>query len=93
MLGNVLERAGWEVEREYYLNDAGNQIAELGESVKGTGTSYTGPYVAELRKHLDTGPDGATVGREAAKHLRQFKFRPFAARCSRCWFWNEGDND
>jgi arginyl-tRNA synthetase len=70
VLGNVLERAGWTVEREYYLNDAGNQIAELGASVKGTGTAYSGPYVKDLAKHLDTGPDAMTVGREAAQHLR-----------------------
>lgn len=32
-LGNVLECAGYNVIREYYINDAGAQIARLGESV------------------------------------------------------------
>lgn len=32
-LGNVLEYAGYNVIREYYINDAGNQILRLGESV------------------------------------------------------------
>ncbi|UCF29996.1 MAG: arginine--tRNA ligase [bacterium] len=32
-LANVLAAAGYEVEREYYINDAGNQIQTLGRSV------------------------------------------------------------
>lgn len=33
-LCNVLEKAGYEVEREYYINDAGNQINNLAYSVE-----------------------------------------------------------
>ena len=33
VLANVLEAAGYEVEREYYVNDAGSQIRHFGESV------------------------------------------------------------
>lgn len=32
-LARVLEAAGWEVSREYYVNDAGNQMHTLGRSV------------------------------------------------------------
>ena len=32
-LGNVLECAGYDVTREYYFNDAGEQVKKLGESV------------------------------------------------------------
>jgi len=32
-LANVLEAAGFDVQREYYINDAGNQIENLGQSV------------------------------------------------------------
>jgi len=32
-LARVLEAAGWEVSREYYVNDAGNQMQTLGRSV------------------------------------------------------------
>lgn len=32
-LGNLLIRAGYEVEREYYINDAGRQVLLLGESI------------------------------------------------------------
>lgn len=33
VLGNVLQAAGFEVTKEYYVNDAGNQIRTLGRSV------------------------------------------------------------
>lgn len=33
-LSSVLEKAGFQVEREYYINDAGNQIANLALSVQ-----------------------------------------------------------
>ena len=33
MLDNILQAAGYEVYREYYINDAGNQMFNLGRSV------------------------------------------------------------
>jgi arginyl-tRNA synthetase len=33
VLANILQKAGYRVEREYYINDAGNQMAMLGRSV------------------------------------------------------------
>jgi arginyl-tRNA synthetase len=33
-LCNVLDRAGFDVSREYYINDAGNQIANLAKSIE-----------------------------------------------------------
>jgi arginyl-tRNA synthetase len=33
VLANVLEKTGYQVEREYYLNDTGNQILALGQSI------------------------------------------------------------
>lgn len=32
VLSNVLRKAGWEVEKEYYINDVGNQMEVLGRS-------------------------------------------------------------
>src|SRR5699024_1843584 len=34
VLANVLSAAGYEVEREYYINDAGNQIDQLAVSIE-----------------------------------------------------------
>lgn len=62
VLGNVLEAAGAKVEREYYVNDTGNQILALGKSILATlgiieheETFYQGDYVkdwAERNKPL-----------------------------------------
>jgi arginyl-tRNA synthetase len=54
-LARILERHGHSVEREYYFNDAGNQIRLLGASVQARARSsdvpeggYQGSYVADL---------------------------------------------
>ncbi len=54
-LARILEHHGHSVDREYYFNDAGNQIRLLGESVRARARGedvpeggYQGDYVAEL---------------------------------------------
>jgi len=59
-LGNILERAGYDVTREYYFNDSGVQIDKLGQSVlrrvlidRGEELDYVedlyqGGYIADL---------------------------------------------
>ncbi len=63
-LSNLLERAGFEVEREFYINDAGRQVSLLAESIyarylelQGVDypfpeDGYRGDYVVELAKSL-----------------------------------------
>jgi len=63
-LANILQCAGYEVSREYYINDAGNQIRTLGISVHaryrelcGQDVSfpeegYKGDYIKELAQRL-----------------------------------------
>ncbi|HEC34980.1 MAG TPA: arginine--tRNA ligase, partial [Anaerolineae bacterium] len=63
-LASVLRAAGYEVEREYYVNDAGSQVRVFGESVlaryaQALGEEvpfpedgYQGDYVAELGQQL-----------------------------------------
>ncbi len=58
-LARILERHGHEVSREYYFNDAGNQIRLLGESVRARARDepvpeggYQGDYVRELAHQL-----------------------------------------
>ncbi|HZU61254.1 MAG TPA: arginine--tRNA ligase [Solirubrobacteraceae bacterium] len=58
-LGRILERRGHAVWREYYFNDAGNQIRLLGESVRARARGeevpeggYRGEYVAELAAEI-----------------------------------------
>jgi len=48
-LANVFQKAGYEPYREYYVNDAGNQVEILGHSILGDSEAqYSGEYVAEL---------------------------------------------
>ena len=63
-LANVLEAAGYEVQREYYVNDAGNQMAlfyqslyaryrqTFGEEVQVPSDGYQGEYMVEFAQKL-----------------------------------------
>src|SRR5881296_3023731 len=63
-LARLLERAGWQVEREYYFNNAGRQMMLLGESVRARylaliGRSavfpeegYQGEYIRDIARGL-----------------------------------------
>ncbi len=77
-LSNVLQFAGADVEREYYVNDSGNQVLTLGKSilaaagfVEGSEEFYQGEYVKEwvgrnrafVEKHRE---DPEAVGERAA---------------------------
>ena len=59
VLANVLNKAGFKVTREYFINDAGNskQINELGKTVLGKGESYLTDYlrskIESLRPKLE----------------------------------------
>ncbi len=75
-LARVLDRAGYQVSREYYVNDTGGQIRTLGESLlarqKGEEVpegGYQGEYVVDLAAAY-TGPDDVTeAGRWAADKI------------------------
>ena len=56
VLANVLEKAGQKVVREYYVNDAGNQVKLLGESILAAQGKmpqrdeyYKGAYIKKLK--------------------------------------------
>ncbi len=75
LLSRVLEVGGQRVSREYYFNDAGGQIANLGASVAAIrrggpvpDDGYHGDYVADLARQIPddvwveaTGPDADTA--------------------------------
>ena len=59
-LARILERGGHRVEREYYVNDAGSQVARFGESIRARARGeeppedgYRGDYVVELADRID----------------------------------------
>jgi arginyl-tRNA synthetase len=54
VLANIFEKSGFEAYREYYVNDAGNQVEILGHSILGDSEAqYSGEYVEEIRSKVD----------------------------------------
>lgn len=53
-LANVLQKAGYAVEREYYWNDAAKsaQVIGLGKSVRGEEMVYAGDYIIDLKETI-----------------------------------------
>jgi arginyl-tRNA synthetase len=75
-LARVLAFHGHDVEREFYVNDAGSQVRKLGESIRALALAeplpedgYKGDYVAQLAERLADAAvmDAAELGRAAVK--------------------------
>lgn len=90
VLGNVLTRAGYTVRREYYVNNAGNQVRTLGASVLAAigdadpdEKHYQGSYIKEWaiahQKEI-SGKDVTTVGTQFAHELLTTMIQPPIAR-------------
>jgi len=81
-LANVLEKAGYKVTREYYINDAkrGAQIKELGKTALGKGITYSTSYLksqisnlkSKLRKAKNEGEAGYLLAQEIQKDIKNF---------------------
>lgn len=80
-LANVMTFAGADVMREYYVNDVGNQIVQLGKSIlaKQTNTEiedgYKGEYIDELSQHIH-GKTAAELGDKAADYILRHWIQP-----------------
>lgn len=75
-LARLLRRCGWQVSTEYYVNDTGNQIRMLGESLlaRRAGTAvpeqgYQGAYVADLAGTYDGPEEVEAAGNYAAEEI------------------------
>ena len=75
-MGRVMTRCGWQVHREYYVNDTGGQIRVLGESLLARRrreavpeAGYQGEYVAELAVEYDGPEDIEVAGSWAAERI------------------------
>lgn len=75
-LSRVLEKAGYDVTNEYYVNDAGEQVMKLGHSVlKDSEAVYGGEYIEQLA----TSNQQTTVretGEWAAKEILEEMIKP-----------------
>ncbi len=76
VLANILDKAGYKTEREYYINDVGEQIKKLGHSVIGDSEAvYKGSYIEELRKKIKGG-NPEEVGRKSAEIILGETIKP-----------------
>ena len=67
VFSNILEKAGYQPWREYYVNDFGNQIKVLGHSIlKDDEAQYKGNYIDMLSDKFKTG-DPFEVGQKGAE--------------------------
>jgi len=72
-LANILKAVGYNVDREYYVNDVGEQIEKLSQSIKSRmdgsevpDGGYAGRYIAELAANIK---DKSRIKEEAMKQL------------------------
>jgi arginyl-tRNA synthetase len=81
-LANVLEKAGFKVTREYYINEAktNTQIKLLGQTALGKGTTYLNEYLKskiekikdKLNKIKEEGEAGYLLAKEIQKDIKEF---------------------
>ena len=64
VLASVLDRAGYEVEREFYINDTGNQIKKFGDSLAARYRQITDPAYPF--------PEDGYKGDDITEHARAF---------------------
>lgn len=65
-LARTLEKSGAEVAREYYVNDTGSQVENLGKTILGEEQLYKGEYIEDLKKQIDvSGKNAIDIGKEA----------------------------
>lgn len=76
VLANILEKAGFKVSREYYINDVGEQIRKLGHSIIGDSEAvYKGKYIEELKKKIK-GKNPDEVGEKVAGIILKEMIKP-----------------
>ena len=63
-LAAVLKAAGYEVTKEFYINDAGNQIEKFGQSLEAR-------YLQLMGQDVEV-PEGGYQGEDITQHMRNF---------------------
>jgi len=68
ILANVLKKAGYKTEKEFYVNDSGNQILSLGNSILGKKEGeYKGSYINKLKKRISAKGGSTSDGKDPYK--------------------------
>ena len=80
VFANILKKAGFYVQREYFINDTGYQIEVLGHSVlKDEKAQYKGDYIDLLNKKSAgflKSKDPKKIGEKAADYILEQMIRP-----------------
>ena len=77
VLANVLSLAGHKVEREYYVNNFGNQVKVLGHSVlQDKEAQYSGEYIDKLAEEKINSQDPEKIGIWAADKIIKEYIQP-----------------
>ena len=97
-LANTLEAYGYDVEREYFINDSkeSTQIKELGKTVLGEGENYLTDYLkskinklkVENREFKDAGEAGYLISKEIQKGNEKFIVEYLGVKFDK-WFSEE----
>jgi arginyl-tRNA synthetase len=92
VLASVFAKCGATVEREYYVNDGGNQVKLLGDSILAAvgkhdkdDNLYKGPYIEEWAKDNsevieNNSGDSFSLGSIAARELLEKRIKPSVSR-------------
>lgn len=72
-LANILEAAGYNVTREYYINDAGNQITNLARSIEARYFEALGDESFEMPEGGYHGKDIINIGKDLAEKQPEIK--------------------
>ncbi|HLR20272.1 MAG TPA: arginine--tRNA ligase [Staphylococcus sp.] len=72
-LSNILEAAGYQVTREYYINDAGNQITNLARSIEARYFEALGDNSFEMPEGGYHGKDIINIGKDLAEKQPELK--------------------
>lgn len=76
VLANIFQKVGFTPFREYYVNDAGNQIRVLGHSIIGDEEAqYKGKYIDDLRERIQK-KDPDEIGSDAVKIILEEIIKP-----------------
>jgi arginyl-tRNA synthetase len=84
VIANILEMSGYDIFREYYINDAGNQMNNLGKSVwyryleligksvEFPDTCYHGDYIREIAEEILKKDGDSHLARDEEQTVRSF---------------------
>ncbi|RIN23417.1 arginine--tRNA ligase [Staphylococcus succinus] len=72
-LANILEAAGYHVTREYYINDAGNQITKLARSIEARYFEALGDTAYKMPEDGYHGKDIINIGKDLATKQPELK--------------------